>query len=259
MNIQLEIMPEVIDTNYSQIKSYIERSGFSFQEKNEKRCKRLDVQKGKSKCFIKVYKNGTIQVQGADSNLKQTLIKAGNAIENEENLGDILPFEIERFPIVIKERVPTVDPIIIRFIEEAITTIKAGSNLGTAFLLGGASEKAIRLLIDVYISAIADEKMRDRLIQRTSNKFISKVFDEFKHSWKSSLNKPKEYGWTNDIEVKIEQIFQFCRICRNESGHPHLPPNLDKGVLLANMGQFVKYIEDLYGMIDYYKNTKVQF
>src|SRR5690606_39977956 len=77
--------------------------------------------------------------------------------------------------------------------------------------------------------------------------------------WKSSVNKPHGYGWTNDIEVKIEQIFQFCRICRNESGHPHLPPNLDKGVLLANMGQFVKYIEDMYGMINYYKENNVQF
>ncbi len=65
-------------------------------------------------------------------------------------------------------------------------------------------------------------------------------------------------GWTNDLDIKIEQIFQFCRICRNESGHPHLPPNLDKGVLLANMGQFVKYIEDLYEMIEYYKENEVE-
>ena len=101
--------------------------------------------------------------------------------------------------------------------------------------------------------------MQKRFKSRTSGKFISKVFDEFKGSWKSSLNKPSGYGWTNDIEIKIEQIFQFCRICRNETGHPHLPPNLDKGVLLANMGQFVKYVEDLYELIRFYKSNKVQF
>jgi hypothetical protein len=248
-----------MESNYAQMKSYVERNRFSFQEKDEQGCKRLDVQNGKAKCVVKVYSTGTIQIQGAESKLKAALSQAKEAVENEENIGEMLPFEIERFPEVLKENITDIDPIIVRFIEEAIVTIKAGSNLGCAFLLGGASEKAIYLLIEAYTQAIPDQTMRDRFISKTSKKFISKVFEEFKASWKSSINKPQGYGWTNDIEVKIEQIFQFCRICRNESGHPHLPPNLDKGVLLANMGQFVKYIEDMYGMINYYKENNVQF
>ena len=252
-------MSEIMESNYAQMKSYVERNKFSFQEKDEQGCKRLDVQNGKAKCVVKVYSTGTIQIQGAESKLKAAVSQAKEAVENEENIGEMLPFEIERFPEVLRENIPDVDPIIVRFIEEAIVTIKAGSNLGCAFLLGGASEKAIYLLIDAYTQAIPDQAMRDRFISKTSKKFISKVFEEFKASWKSSINKPHGYGWTNDIEVKIEQIFQFCRICRNESGHPHLPPNLDKGVLLANMGQFVKYIEDMYGMINYYKENNVQF
>lgn len=252
-------MSEIMESNYAQMKSYVERNKFSFQEKDEQGCKRLDVQNGKAKCVVKVYSTGTIQIQGAESKLKAALSQAKEAVENEENIGEMLPFEIERFPEVLRENIPDVDPIIVRFIEEAIVTIKAGSNLGCAFLLGGASEKAIYLLIDAYTQAIPDQTMRDRFVAKTSKKFISKVFEEFKASWKSSINKPHGYGWTNDIEVKIEQIFQFCRICRNESGHPHLPPNLDKGVLLANMGQFVKYIEDMYGMINYYKENNVQF
>lgn len=252
-------MSEIMESNYAQMKSYVERNNFPFQEKDEQGCKRLDVQNGKAKSVVKVYSTGTIQIQGADSKLKAALIQAKEAVENEENIGEMLPFEIERFPEVLKENIADIDPIIVRFIEEAIVTIKAGSNLGCAFLLGGASEKAIYLLIEAYTQAIPDQTMRDRFISKTSKKFISKVFEEFKASWKSSTNKPQGYGWTNDIEVKIEQIFQFCRICRNESGHPHLPPNLDKGVLLANMGQFVKYIEDMYGMINYYKENNVQF
>lgn len=252
-------MSDIMESNYAQMKSYVERNNFPFQEKDEQGCKRLDIQNGKAKCVVKVYSTGTIQIQGAESKLKAALTQAKDAVENEENIGEMLPFEIERFPEVLKENIPNVDPIIVRFIEEAIVTIKAGSNLGCAFLLGGASEKAIYLLIDAYTQAIPDQTMRDRFVSKTSKKFISKVFEEFKASWKSSINKPQGYGWTNDIEVKIEQIFQFCRICRNESGHPHLPPNLDKGVLLANMGQFVKYIEDMYGMINYYKDNNVQF
>ncbi|SMN17410.1 hypothetical protein CRYPA_1592 [uncultured Candidatus Thioglobus sp.] len=251
-------MSEIQESNFSQIKSFIEINEWPCTEKMEGNINRLDVKHGKHKCVVKVYATGTIQLQGGESKLKESLEKVKEAIENEEEIGEILPFEIEKFPIILQERIPNIDLIIIRFIEEAIISIKAGSNLGCAFLLGGASEKAIYLLIDAYTNAIKDETLREKFKARVSGKFISKVFDSFKNSYKSSKNKPHGMGWTNDLEIKIEQIFQFCRICRNESGHPHLPPNLDKGVLLANMGQFVKYIEDLYEMLEYYKENEVE-
>ena len=250
-------MTEVMETYYEQILAFLTSSSLSYTEKDEQGCKRLDIQQGKNKVVVKVYTNGTIQIQGAASKLKEHFEQVKDSIENHNNVHEILPFEIERFPDILVENIPNVDPIIVRFIKEAIISIKAGSNLGCAFLLGGASEKAIYLLIDTYIQAISDVTKRDALISRTSKKFISKAFDEFKRSWKSSINKPSGFGWEHDIEIKLEQIFQFCRICRNESGHPHLPPNLDKGVLIANMGQFVKYIEDVYKLIDYYKENSV--
>lgn len=251
-------MSEIQESNFLQIKSFIERNKWSFSEKMEDAINRLDVKHGKYKCAVKVHTTGTIQLQGGKSKLQEALEEAKQAIENEETIGEILPFEIEKFPEVLREHIPNIDPIIIRFIKEAIISIKAGSNLGCAFLLGGASEKSIYLLIDTYTNAIKDEALRDKFKGKISGKFISKVFDSFKKSYKASKNKPQGMGWTNDLEIKIEQIFQFCRICRNESGHPHLPPNLDKGVLLANMGQFVKYIEDLYKMIEHYKENEVE-
>ncbi len=251
-------MSEIQESNFLQIKSFIERNEWPCSEKMEGDTNRLNVKHGKHKCAVKVYSTGTIQLQGGTSKLKEALEQAKKAIENEEAIGEMLPFEIEKFPEILQERIPNIDPIIIRFIREAIISIKAGSNLGCAFLLGGASEKAICLLIDTYTNAIKDEALRDKFRARVSRKSISKVFDLFKNSYKSSKNKPHGMGWTNDLEIKIEQIFQFCRICRNESGHPHLPPNLDKGVLLANMGQFVKYIEDLYEMLEYYKENEVE-
>lgn len=250
-------MSEIQESNYKQMNSYIERNKWPFSDKLEGKTNRIDVQHGKNKCVVKVYSTGTIQIQGAASNLKEALEKAKEAIENEEAIGEMLPFEIEKFPETLQERIPDIDPVIVRFISEAIISVKAGSNLGCAFLLGGASEKAIYLLIDAYTDAIKDEKNKEKFKSRISGKFISKVFNSFKNSYKSSKNKPEGMGWTNDLEVEIEQIFQFCRICRNEAGHPHLPPNLDKGVLLANMGQFVKYIEDIYKMMEYYKNNDV--
>ncbi len=107
-------MSEIMESNYTQIKSYIERNNFPFTEKEEQGCKRLDVQHGKAKCAVKVYTTGTIQLQGADSKLKQSLEEAKNAVENEEDIGEVLPFEIERFPEVLTENIPNIDPIVAR-------------------------------------------------------------------------------------------------------------------------------------------------
>jgi len=251
-------MSKIQESNFSQMKSFIESNEWPCSEEMEGDTNRLNVKHGKHKCTVKVYSTGTIQLQGKPSNLQEALKKVKEAIENEEAIGEILPFDIEKFPETLQKCIPDIDPIIIQFIKEAIISIKAGSNLGCAFLLGGASEKAIYLLIDAYTNAIKDETLRGKFKTRVSGKCISKVFDSFKNSYKSSKNKPNGMGWTNDLEIKIDQIFQFCRICRNESGHPHLLPNLDKGALLANMGQFVKYIKDLYEMIEYYKKNEVE-
>ena len=239
--------------------SYIKRQEWVHEEKTEGTTRRIDVQHGKFTCIIKVFATGTIQVQGKDCKLKESLTEAKEAIENDGTIGELLPFEIERFPDVLTERIPEVDPVVVRFVRESIVCVKANSLLGGAFLLGGASEKVILLLIDTFVSAIDDDDRKTKLLNRLSSKFISRKYDEFRQSFKSSLNKPDSHDWTHDPEIKIESIFQFCRICRNEAGHPHLPPNLDKGVLLANMGQFVKYVEDLYGLIRYYKENKVVF
>jgi hypothetical protein len=109
-----------MESNYSQMKSYVERNRFPYIEKDEANCKRLDVQHGKSKCAIKVYTTGTIQLQGGESKLKESLQQAKDALDREENIGEVLPFEIERFPEVLRERIAEIDPVIVRFVEEAI-------------------------------------------------------------------------------------------------------------------------------------------
>lgn len=246
------------DKVYNQILSFLKRQCWDFTEKEETNARRFDVRYGKSSCVVKIYSTGTVQVQGQESKLKETLIQLKQAIEKNEVLAsEILPFEIEAFPDTLQQNIPTIDPVIVRFLSEAILCLKANSLLGCSFLLGAASKKAIWLLIDSYAQAIADEGNRNKFKERISNKFISRAYEEFKRSFSSCKSKPDDPSLMQDLETQIDSIFQFCRICRNEVGHPQLTPNLDKGVLLANMGQFVKYLQANYRLIDYFRNTKI--
>ena len=70
------LMSEIQDKNYTQVKSYIDRNRWTNTEKLEGNCKRIDVQNGKFACAVKVYETGTVQVQGAESKLKEALTEA---------------------------------------------------------------------------------------------------------------------------------------------------------------------------------------
>jgi len=244
---------------YTQARFFIERQGWEFTEKEEPHAKRFDLRYGRMNCIVKIYSTGTIQIQGSASRLKETLEKLKAAIESNEVLADeLLPFEIEAFPETLKNNIPSADPVIVRFLSEAILCMKANSLLGCSFLLGAASEKAIWFLIESYAQAIEDEKDRSKFKDRINNRFISRAYDEFKKSFGSCKSKPTDPTLMQDLDTQIDAIFQFCRICRNEVGHPQISPNLDKGVLLANMGQFVKYTEAIYRLINYFHNTKIK-
>lgn len=253
-------MSEIQESNFSQMKAYVERQKWDFQEKDENggQVKRLDVNHGKFRCVVKAYSTGTIQVQGPNSKLKESLTKAKESVENEEEIQELLPFEIEKFPETLKTNISDIDPVIVRFIEEAIYSLKSNSLLGCAFLLGAASEKAILNLIETFGNSIESDRNREKFKSKTNAKFISRAYDEFKKSFSACKTKPTDFDIQQDLDLKIEGIFQFCRICRNEVGHPQIVPNLDKGVILANMGQFVKYVESIYKLIDFYKENKTE-
>jgi len=248
------------EKKYSQLLSFVKAQKLTFEEKDEGggKIKRVNINHGKSKCIVKVYHTGTILVQGSNTSLKQAIEKAKEAIENEKIIKDVLPVDIEKFPDLLKEKVPDIDDVAFKFIEETLFAIKSNAILSAFFMLGAASEKVILNLIDAYGNAIENDAKREKFLKERIGKFfISRKFEEFKKSYKCSSPKPPMFQTDQDFEIKIEAIFQFCRICRNEVGHPQIVPDIDKGILLANLGQFIKYIETVYSLINFYNENKI--
>jgi hypothetical protein len=124
-------------------------------------------------------------------------------------------------------------------------------------MLGAASEKAVLLLIETYRDAIADETLREKFASRVNNRMISVKYDEFKKSYAGCKSRPSDPVLSQDLSTIMEGTFQFCRITRNEVGHPQIVPDLDQGVILANLGHFVTYLERIYGLMNHFKQTPV--
>lgn len=243
-------MPVGEDTVLAAVIRFIERQGLDHKIEDEQHCTKIDVRKGMHTATVSVYNSGKIVTGGPPkSPLRDLLEQMKQSMEQNAALpGHTLPFEIDNFPVTIQERVVDCDPVIIRFIGEAIQCYKSESILACAFMLGAASEKAINIMIDAYTAAIRDETNREKFNSRVNGRTISKKFDEFFRSFSSCKSRPTEPQLAQDLDERIIATYQFCRITRNEIGHPQIVPELDKGVILANLGQFVTYIERIYAL-----------
>lgn len=238
--------------------SFLERQNLEFSSTEEQYCDKLTVRSGIHVAFASVYNSGKIVVGGRDSPLKALLNQMKTAIEAGDAIpGQALPFEIDRFPETIQERVTECDPVIVRFVDEAISCVRANALLAAAFMLGAASERAVNLLIHTYAESIRDEANRDRFLSRVNNRLISKKYEEFVNSYKSCKSKPTDPVLSQDLDVIIGGMFQFCKVIRNEVGHPQIVPDLDRGVILANLGHFVTYIKRIYDLMRYFKDNGV--
>ncbi len=243
-----------------QVRAFLERQHITFDEKEEPQAngkpKRFDAQYGRHNCVVKVFLTRKILVQGTESPLSKSLVQMKEALEGADVvLGTPLPFEIESFP----QRLIDIgaDAVIVQYIEEAIICIKQEALLGGSFLLGTASERAIWNLIAAYTKAIADEANKASFEKRTSKRFISVAYDEFKSSFSSSKSKPTDAMLTNELIQQIDDLFDFYRRCRNKIGHPQIPPDLNKGAILANMGQFITYVEVILKLEEYLSKNPI--
>jgi hypothetical protein len=193
-------------------------------------------------------------VGGADSPLKTVLLQMKDQVEaGNFSPAKTLPFDIEKFPELLTKHIPDCDPVICEFVREAIAALRHELLLASAFLIGAASEKAICLLVESYAAAISDPKHKEAFQQRIcKTRMISKKYDEFLSSFKSCKTQPTEPALKNDSYTILTSLFTFYRLTRNEVGHPEIVPNLEKGILIANLAQFIKYLETVYGLMRFF-------
>ena len=213
----------------------------------------------KNKAVVSVFYNGTVLVQGANCPLKEYCEDLKERMFNSTYLPVIaLPKEIEKFPETLQKKVPHCDDVVVWFYNEAIRCYKGNSTAGAAFMLGAASEKAILLLIDAYENNIASDKNREKFRSQVTNRYLSVRYKTFMRSYKSSRPRLQDEPLSRDLEEFLNSAFHYYRSTRNQVGHPQIIPDLDKGVVLANMGHFITYVQRIYGLIEFFNANEIE-
>lgn len=212
---------------------------------------RLEIRQGALSTPVILYHTGRIVVQGKAHELRERVVELSRQLE----VGTpILPAD----PLLAADQaleelqhlsdfLPTLDPMVVQLVKEAVLTHQHQACLATAFLLGAASERLILQLIEAFALVLPDSERLVYARRLEQHRGLAKRWDIFRDAWNTSaFRKQAPY----DLDAEITQTFQFTRLCRNEVGHPQLPPRFDCATLRANLAYFRHYLTAVQGLIE---------
>ena len=241
-----------------QIRDILERHHILDEEVEIQNATKFKVKNGTSKAAINVFNTGKMNVEGSATDLKRWLTDLKIALESASPIPTaLLPEEFDKLPEKLKAKIPQCDDVVMWFYEEAFRCFRNESTAASAFMLGAASEKLILLLIDTYANSIDDETNRTKFQSRLNNRMISVRFEEFMKSYKSSKPRPTDLRLTQDLEQIIETAFFLFRTTRNTVGHPQIIPEVEKGVMIANLAHFFVYTERIYLLMEFFSANRI--
>jgi len=122
-------------------------------------------------------------------------------------------------------------------------------------MLGGASEKAVLLLIESFTKAISDPDER-RQFEREIERFgILRKFQEFRKKLDSIKGKlPRSLS--DDLDIQLDGVFNLTRNCRNDVGHP-TGRKIERRLAFANLQLFIPYCKRIYDLVEYFNQNRI--
>ena len=166
-------------------------------------------------------------------------------------------YDYDGFLADLKARVPKCDVVILRYVSESLRAFQYNMFFASMVMLGCASEKAIVLLIDAYVSSIDKPTNQAKLRSRIANRDISTAFDEFKKSFDTTKNQVPLSQVIKDFDAHVDAIFTFIRLLRNSIVHPTAMPHVTSALAYANLQQFTYYVDTIFKLITYYESNKI--
>jgi len=157
----------------------------------------------------------------------------------------------------LDSRVADLDSVVRRYISESLQAFQRNLFYASVVMLGCASERAIRLLIEAYVNAIDDEKNRAKLQGRIGNRDISTAYSEFRKSFDSTRSSIPKDTLSKDFDIHVDSVFTFARLLRNSIVHPDAMPNVTSAMATANLQQFSYYVECVFMLIKHYGANRV--
>jgi hypothetical protein len=169
--------------------------------------------------------------------------------------GDVLPHDPDGYLKYLRGEIPAIDETILMYVTESLQTFLKGNLLASTVMLGGASEKAVLLLIESFTDAISDSNEKQQFEREIERYGILRKFEEFKKKLDSVKAKiPRSLS--DDLDIQLDGIFNLIRNCRNDVGHP-TGRKIERRLAFANLQLFIPYCKRIYDLIEYFNNNQI--
>jgi hypothetical protein len=168
----------------------------------------------------------------------------------------ILPHDPDGYLREFRGAIPNVDPTIVEYLTESLQCHIHGLYRAGAVMLGGASEKAVLLLIESYTNSIGDLTKKQQFesgcekAQSMYRKY--ELFDKHFASVKPRMPK----ALTEGVDSLLRGVFDLIRNSRNDAGHPAGGTLVDRDVLYSHLRLFVPYCQRIYGLLGWFEANK---
>jgi hypothetical protein len=123
-------------------------------------------------------------------------------------------------------------------------------------MLGGASEKAVLLLIDRYTDSISDATRKQRLVSEILK--AQSIFRKYE-LFDKQLSLPKATvpkNLTDGGDSLLRGVFDLIRNSRNDAGHPTSGTLVDRDVVYSHLRLFSPYCARIYGLINWFQTNE---
>jgi hypothetical protein len=160
------------------------------------------------------------------------------------------PYDPDGYLRKIQAEIPTIDLVIIRYLEECLSCFRRNLLLSAAVMLGCASEKAILFLTEIFGATLdGDDKTA---YEKETNTFI--ISRKYNALWSRlepmARTLPDNLG--DHLGNILDRTFDIIRTTRNEAGHPSGNP-IEKETIHANLLLFPIFCKRIYRLIAHFK------
>lgn len=165
-------------------------------------------------------------------------------------------YDYDSYLADLRSRVDEIDEMVERFVSESLRSYQMHCYLASMTMLGCASERLIRLLIDAFAASIDGERNADKFRSRVNGRDISVAFDAFKKSFDSNRRQVRDQELVRDFDARVEGTFQFIRLVRNSIVHGS-DPSIPDALVYGSLQQFSLYAETIFALKRYFKANTI--
>lgn len=163
------------------------------------------------------------------------------------------PYDPDGFLREFRKQVPTADPVVTEYLEEAVRAFNASCFRAAAILVGAASEKAILVLHDRFAGKLVDLAKKTAFEKASTGISIHKKYAALKDRLDRMVSAKKfNHDLTETISTQLPGAYELIRRYRNAAGHPEIGGTADSDTVFLTLRVFIEYSRRVTGLIDHF-------